>query len=142
MPDNIISEEQFKRINLDGIVWTSKVANNILELSSSGKQFIFVVTKSIKHQKYTIAVWDKDTTCSVCYIHQQFRYMMNEYINDTTYTTILDACNNFSNNIIECTACRTKININDIAGQYFSGRYCNTCWETTYKKIELTENYE
>lgn len=57
------------------------------------------------------------------------------------YTWVKDITSKNLAGIISCSGCGEDIKEEDVAGNYFAGRYCKNCWETKYKKIEASENY-
>jgi predicted nucleic-acid-binding Zn-ribbon protein len=58
------------------------------------------------------------------------------------FDKIISVCRKYVQGTIQCSGCDKEIQIVDIAGQYFAGRYCKHCWETKYRAIEAAENYE
>lgn len=43
---------------------------------------------------------------------------------------------------IFCSDCGRPVQRSAIAGNFFAGQYCNTCWHTKWKFINAAENYD
>lgn len=42
---------------------------------------------------------------------------------------------------VHCSDCDKLIEFEDVAGRYFSGLFCEPCWEETWKEVEARETY-
>lgn len=43
--------------------------------------------------------------------------------------------------IVQCSRCHEEMKVEDIAGSFYAARYCKACWDSKYKAVEATENY-
>ena len=55
---------------------------------------------------------------------------------------IVDRVEMYDAGKIHCSGCDVVISINEVAGRYFAGSYCKTCWETKWKAVEARETYD
>lgn len=90
-----------------------------------------------KNNSVSIYIWDCDGVLSIGSYHQKQLQIMK-----STLENIKVDLDNFIDNKIHCSGCNMLINMKDVAGSYYAGRYCKDCWENKYKAIEAAENYD
>ena len=88
---------------------------------------------------FNVNVWDSSGNAALG--SWTFTQNPNKPMNEDIQREIKDVCSLYYNGQIHCSECGKLIELNDIAGSYFAGRYCKTCWETKWKAREAAENY-
>jgi hypothetical protein len=58
--------------------------------------------------------------------------------------TLEDRTREYSSGVLRCADCGTPMRrfSEEIAGQYFAGRYCKSCWEREWRGRAARETYE
>ena len=102
-------------------------------------------TINIHYSKYDytweISIWDSSGSIALETLNQIVENKTQDVISKQNYDSLRHVTERFSNGYLKCSGCGKEIEIQDIAGSYFAGRYCTTCWEDTYREIEAKETY-
>lgn len=114
-------------------------SHKFLQITMQGHLFTFSVYSD--KNNWTINLWDVTGanalgSYSVPIIDKEKDILPNE-----TFFSIIDDCEDFVRGVQSCSGCKTKIKKEEIAGQYFAGRYCEKCWESKYRAMEARETY-
>ncbi len=75
-------------------------------------------------------IWVNNGSTSICSVGKTLTILEVKKILD-----------NYINGCVNCSDCKKLIEIKDIAGQYFAGRYCKECWERKWRSVEEKESY-
>lgn len=111
------------------------LGNTTFYLTRKNKQFVFYINSSLD-----FILWDKNQNSLGHYsIENSDR---NEVPTEDFIKWITNITEDYCNDIVYCSDCRKKIKKSEIAGHFYSGIYCETCWEREYKELEAKENYD
>jgi hypothetical protein len=107
-----------------------------------GDEFAFHVYLQPNKKNWSFTVWDYKGNTSLGTNYQPVIDSDTDIMSKDVYDWFKKITENYTHNIVSCSACNKQINKADIAGRYFAGIYCKHCWETKYKAIEAKETYE
>lgn len=109
----------------------TNIGNNSQFLSYKGYSFSF----SIYCQEFCL--WDeKGATSFGSYEIKNDEPPTNEFID-----WLNKKLQNYDKGIINCSDCDKEMKRREIAGRYFAGVYCKDCWESKWRAVEATEDY-
>jgi len=113
--------------------------HRFLQTISGGHLFAFHI-HFIEHRKlWDIHLWDTAGNRTVINIEFSIIDKEIDCIPDKEFNRIIIACRDFMSGTYICNGCNEKTK--HIAGHYFAGQYCQKCWDSKYKAIEASENY-
>jgi len=103
-----------------------------------GKEFAFSLygDNYMENKIYSISVWDY--TGNTLIFHGKIPMEnRNEFIGE-----LIHDCEEFSKGRKKCSDCGKWINYNECErNRYFAEVYCDDCWNSKWKLIEVKENY-
>lgn len=91
-----------------------------------------------KRRRYKLSVWDRSGRTSV------FSKLIPEDLKDREnfISNLFDITKDYTNGIIHCSDCDEIAKYTDVyKHKYFTGIYCDNCWNSKWKAIEAKENY-
>ena len=94
-----------------------------------------------KEEYWEINLWDHSGSITLITLNQKLESKFSDTISEENYKQLKIVSEDFVRGKINCSDCGTKINISEIGGSYFAGRYCKDCWERKWKAIEAKETY-
>lgn len=117
-----------------------------------GNSHIFLQTTLLGHyfrfsvytyqKTWQIHVWDMSGSNAIGSYRTNIVAKETDTLSTELFAAMITDCEDFIKGTQKCSGCTTKIKKEEIAGQYFAGRYCKKCWDTKYKAIEAVETYE
>jgi hypothetical protein len=125
-----------------------KYANShkLLKITYGGHLFAFMVSyhtqeRPEKFYYWDITVWNETGGTTLGNFKIKSINKETDKLEYKDLEVIIDVCRKYVQGVVKCSACKTEIKKEEIAGRYFAGIYCKTCWETKYKAIEARETY-
>lgn len=133
-------ENEFKKI----VEYRWGNQHRFLQIISGGHLFVFSVyfqtTKNPNKQIWNVTIWNDSGGIGVTSANFPVVDKENDTIPTDIFHKLIQDCCDYSNNIYKCSGCGNKMN--KIAGQYFAGIYCQKCWDSKYKAMEVRETYD
>ena len=114
-----------------------KLGNPMFKIKYKNKLFSFSTYCEKKNNSVSIHIWNDNGDLSISNYYQK-----QPEITKSMLENIKVDLNNFIDNKIHCSGCNMLIDMKDVAGSYYAGRYCKDCWENKYKAIEAADNYD
>lgn len=128
-----------------GYKWAN--SKNLFQTQLMGHFFSFsihyhpqILPKKNFHWK--VNIWDMTGSNSILEISFPSIDVATDLMPNDIWLDIISHCEDFINGKQDCSGCKKQMYQKEIAGKYYAGVYCGTCWENKYKKIEAADNYE
>lgn len=125
----------------NGILVTMDSYGNPFKMSVHLQEVLFP-KKEQREESWVIHTWDATGSTQVIRVEFPVVDMLNDKMPSDTKNTLLEALNGYTHGKRTCSGCQKTMDVTEVAGQYFAGLYCKTCWETKYRAIEAKETYD
>lgn len=115
---------------------------NKLWISPSNNVFSLHVRLPKNSKQWHITMFTPNGLTHVKMLYQRKLHYLTDILTPRIYNKMVQEAEMYDKGFIRCSQCREYIRRRSIAGGFYAGVYCESCWEGSVKERAACENYD